>query len=179
LTDPIWRNKNAGPSDPTYQNAGFLRNWGVEPEVSYAGGAFSVSGNLTYQRATSFEKYDVTGGDVHNVPGWAWNTILNVRVPAAAGRDAWVNVTTRYIGTQRSPVNLAVGSRVFNEPDRRIDAAFLTNTGVRVGTFGAMRWFVDARVYNMFDVEYEQGGSVSHPYPQPGRSAMLSVGFER
>src|SRR6185503_15297199 len=80
LNNLIWRNKNAGPTDPNYQNAGFLRSWGVEPEVSFAREWFKASGNATYQRASSFEKYDVTGGKIHNIPNWTGNAILNFRL---------------------------------------------------------------------------------------------------
>jgi outer membrane receptor for ferrienterochelin and colicins len=177
LTDSIQRNKTAGPSDPNYQNAGFLGSWGVEPEIAYATPAFNLKGNLTYQRASSFEKYDVGGGEVHNVPAWTGNAILNVRLPAA-GRDVWFNVTGRYVGRQLSPVNITIGSTVFHEPNRVVDAVFLTNAGVRVGNIGAGRWFLDARLYNLFAADYEQGGSVPHPYPQPGRSGMVQIGLK-
>jgi iron complex outermembrane receptor protein len=177
LEHAIWRNKNAGPTEPIYQNGGFLKSWGVEPEVSYSRAAFNVAGHLTYQRASGARNYDVTGSQVNNVPNWTWSVIMNVNPLPAAKKDVWFNVTARYIGAQVSPINITIGTTTFNEPGRIVDRAFVVNTGVRVGSLWARRCFLDARVYNLFDRAYEQGGSVSHPYPQQGRSGMLTVGF--
>ena len=176
LTDLVWRNNNAGPGEPNYQNAGFLKSWGVEQEASLTRPSFNILGNVTYQRDSSAQNYAVTGAQVHNVPNWSWTAILNVTPHTEALGKVAFNVTTRYIGEQLSPINVTVGTKVFFEPDRVVDRAFLVNAGVRVGRSASARWFLDARISNLFGTDYEQGGSVSHPYPQPGTWVMLSVG---
>ena len=175
LDNLVWRNTNAGPAEPTYQNAGFLKSWGVEPEVGYTKDAFNVTGHLTYQRATSAQHYGVIGNQVQNVPTWAWNAIANVR-PFIQAKNVWLNVTVRYIGAQLSPVNITIGTTSVVQPSRTVDSALVVNAGTRIVKLWSSPWFVDARVYNLFDVEYEQGGSVPHPYPQAGRSALVRVG---
>ena len=172
----VWRNKNAGPAEPIYQNAGFLKSWGVEPEVGYAREMFILRGNLTYQRASDAQNYDVTGSQIQNVPTWTWNAIASLTPFAASGKEVSFNVTARYVGGQLSPINMTIGSSSFAQPDRTVDTALIVNAGGRIGRLWSTPWFVDARVYNLFDVAYEQGGSVQHPYPQPGRSALVRVG---
>lgn len=176
LDNLVWRNKNAGPADPIYQNAGFLTNWGVEPEVSYTRGFVDINANATYQRAREAQNYDVTGSEVQNVPSRGWNAIVTVRPPAVAKHNVRFNVAARYIGAQLSPINITIGNSVFLEPNRTIDGVLLVNGGARVGNLWSTRWFLDARVYNWFNRDYEQGGSVPHPYPQPGLSTLLQVG---
>ncbi len=175
LENLVWRNKDAGPSDPIYQNAGFLKAWGLEGEIRYGKERFNAGGNATYQRAAGARNYDVTGSEIHNVPAWTANAIFNVS-PFAAANDVWFNVTARYIGVQASPINITFSNVSYREPNRRVDAAFLLNAGVRASRIGSTGLFLDARVYNLFDARYYQGGSVSHPYLQPGRSAVLTVG---
>jgi iron complex outermembrane receptor protein len=176
LDDLIWRNKNAGPSEPIYQNAGYLDTWGVEPEVTYTRGIMDLHANATFQRVRAADKYDVTGAEIQNVPSFTWNAILNVRPPAAAKYDMRINVAARYIGAQPSPVNITIGDKVFFEPDRMVEAAWLVNAGTRLERLWSTGWFLDARVYNWFNTDYEQGGSVSHPYPQPGLSTLVQIG---
>jgi iron complex outermembrane receptor protein len=36
---------------------------------------------------------------------------------------------------------------------------------------------LDATVFNALDRRYEQGGTVLHPYPQPGRWFLLTLGY--
>jgi iron complex outermembrane receptor protein len=176
LDDLVWRNKNAAAGEPTYQNAGFLKTWGIEPEVSYSRTDFVFDVNLTYQRVRDAENYDVADGKIHNVPSWSWNAVATYRPEAFARHDLRGNLTVRYIGKQLSPVNVTIGNSTFVEPDRTVDAVTLLNAGLRAGTLWSTRWFLDFRVFNVLDYGFEQGGSVPHPYPQPGRSVLVQVG---
>lgn len=176
LTDFIFRNNNAAPEEPIYQNAGFLKSWGIENETSFIEETYQIRANITYQAAVDAENYAVTGDDIHNVPTWTGNLIVDFN-PFPKYDDLLMNVTLRYIGEQLSPVNLTFGDvRSVYEPDRKIESAFLVNTGFRVNNVLVNDSFIDARVYNLFDEKYYQGGSVEHPYPQPGRWFMISIG---
>jgi iron complex outermembrane receptor protein len=176
LTDFIWRNNNAAADEPIYQNAGFLKSWGVENETSFIEEAYQIRANATYQVADDAENYAVTGDDIHNVPKWTGNLIVDFS-PFPKYGDLLMNVTLRYIGEQLSPVNITFGDvRSVYEPDRKIESTFLVNTGFRVNNVLVNNSFIDARIYNLFDEKYYQGGSVTHPYPQPGRWFMISIG---
>jgi outer membrane receptor for ferrienterochelin and colicins len=176
LDSLVYRNNAAGPNDPIYQNAGFLRTWGIEQEIGWANDRLDLKGNVTFQRATSAENYAITGTDVHNVPTWSSNAIITVRPAFARAQQLALNATVRVVGAQKSPIDVTVGNRVFREPDRTVDGVVLVNLGARLGALWSRPWFLDARVYNLFDRDYEQGGSVSHPYPQPGRWMTVTLG---
>jgi outer membrane receptor protein involved in Fe transport len=61
--------------------------------------------------------------------------------------------------------------------DNKLDDVVLFNTGFRWDKLWK-DFFLDARVYNLLDEDYYQGGSVTHPYPQAGRWFMLTVGYK-
>ncbi|MCP4697261.1 MAG: TonB-dependent receptor [Gammaproteobacteria bacterium] len=174
LTDFIFRNKKAGEDEPIYQNAGTLKSWGIENETGYYQDKYNIAANFTFQAADDAEKYNVSGHRIHNVPDWTANLILNYSL----NKNVWFNFTARYIGKQLSPVDITIGDTPpFIEPDKEVDDVFLFNTGVRWSNIGK-GFFVDARVYNLLDEEYFQGGSVEHPYPQTGRWYMLNFGYK-
>ncbi|OQY44802.1 MAG: hypothetical protein B6242_11850 [Anaerolineaceae bacterium 4572_78] len=179
FSDFIWRNKNASPQ---YQNAGFLKVWGIENETTYRETAYNVAFNLTYQAVIDAdENYAFSGDRIHNVPNWSANVIFNVNPfelfdvnPESVSNDLWFNLTARYIGEQLSPINIEFRDE---EPNHEVDDVLLFNTGFRWNDLWK-GFFLDGRVYNVLDEKYYQGGSVSHPYPQPGRWFMLTVGHK-
>ena len=172
----VYRNNAAGPNDPIYQNAGFLKTWGIEQAVGWTRGELDLKGLVTYQRAIEAQNFPITGSDVHNVPAWSGNLIATIAPDFARRQQLRLNATVRYIGDQKSPIDVTVGNRVFREPSRTVDRAVVVNLGGRIGRLWSQPWSLAAHVYNVFDTEYEQGGSVSHPYPQPGRWALVTVG---
>lgn len=119
------------------------------------------------------------------VPNWTANAIFNVKPlewfdiqSESFSKDLWFNLTARYIGEQLSPIDIEFpNGMVFKEPNKEVDDVVLFNTGFRWDNV----WkglFLDARVYNVLDEKYYQGGSVSHPYPQPGRWWMITLGYQ-
>ncbi|HDN26777.1 MAG TPA: hypothetical protein ENG03_06710, partial [Thioploca sp.] len=179
FSDIIWLDKNK------WSNAGFLKVWGIENETTYREKAYNVAFNFTYQAADGAENYAVSGDRIHNVPNWTANAIFNVKPLELFGvqsesisKDLWLNLTARYIGEQSSPVNIVFpNGQKFIEPDKEVDEVVLFNTGFRWDNIWK-DFFLDGRVYNVLDTKYYQGGSVSHPYPQPGRWFMLTVGYK-
>ncbi len=174
LENGIWRNNAAGPSEPIYLNGGELSTWGLEPEVSRTAAGLRVSAALTYQRVIHSENEDVVGTRIANVPSLAASATVAVNPWAGTGRDVWFDVTGRYIGSQASPITVTLGGIAISEPANTVDAAFVVDAGARIGWAG--RYRLEGRVLNAFDAAYDQGGSVVHPYPQPGRSATVTLG---
>ncbi len=173
LDDGVWRNNAAGPADPIYQNGGELRTWGIEPEFSHVSAATRVTASLTYQRVARAANVDVVGSRVTNVPALAAGVTGAINPWSGQGRDFWFDATARFIGSQASPVAVTLGDVATSDPGREVDAAMVVNIGARYGW--ARRFHVEGRVFNLFDADYEQGGSVVHPYPQPGRSAIATL----
>jgi outer membrane receptor for ferrienterochelin and colicins len=183
FTDFIWRKNNAAANEPLYQNAGFLKVWGIENETSYRERAYNIAFNFTYQAAHDAENYSILGEQISDVPNWAANLVFNINPlelmnfnSDGFSPDLWFNFTARYIGKQISPIDITYpNGRTITNPHNEVDDVILFNSGFR------WQWqdmFLDARVYNLLDEDYYQGGSVTHPYPQPGRWFMFTVGYK-
>jgi len=167
------------------QNSGFLNQWGIENETSYNQNYYNLAFNLTYQAADGAENYNVSNEKIWNVPNFTANLILNVNPfelfnfhNETVSQDLWLNLTARYIGEQLSPIDIEFPNGTsFYQPNNKVDDVILFNTGFRWDKLWK-DFFLDARVYNLLDEDYYQGGSVTHPYPQAGRWFMLTVGYK-
>jgi outer membrane receptor for ferrienterochelin and colicins len=176
FADFIFRNNAAAADEPIYQNAGHLAAAGVENEVSYSASMFKALVNATYQRAVDAENYGTTGAAIHAVPSLTANAVLDFNPLWTIGQELWLNLTLRYVGSQFSPISVAyAGGPDYSDPDFEVDAAFVVNAGIRWTLPGLEQMKLDARVFNALDAKYFQGGSVQHPYPQPGRWWQLSA----
>ena len=185
FSNVIVRNNQPEEVSSPFQNYGLLKQWGIENETSYNQNSYNLAFNLTYQAAESAENYGVSNGRIWNVPNFTANLILNVNPfelfnfhNETVSQDLWLNLTARYIGEQLSPINIEFPNGTsFYEPNKEVDDVVLFNTGFRWNKLWK-DFFLDARVYNLLDEDYYQGGSVTHPYPQAGRWFMLTVGYK-
>ncbi len=185
FSNVIVRNNQPEEKQSPIQNYGFLKQWGIENETTYNQNAYNLAFNLTYQAADGAENYGVSNEKIWNVPNFTANLILNVNPfelfnfnNEAVSQDLWLNLTARYIGEQLSPINIEFPNGTsFYEPNKEVDDVVLFNTGFRWNKLWK-DFFLDARVYNLLDEDYYQGGSVTHPYPQAGRWFMLTVGYK-
>lgn len=183
LKDFIWRNNNAAPDEPIYQNAGGLKSWGIENEISYHEAYWRLNTAINFQQADEATNYGVTDADIHNVPAVTANAVLSVSPWAGSGRQLWFDVVGRYIGSQKSPIHIVFRDgdgqtvREFDEPDNEVDAVFLVDVGIRWHDLMKTGLFIEGRVTNAFDEDYKQGGAVAHPYPQPGRWLFARLGY--
>lgn len=177
LRNAVWRNNSAPADEPIYRNGGELASWGVEPELRYQRDGLRLAANMTYQRVLESLNYNAVGGRVLNIPTWTYGATAAARISRPGDRETWIDMTARYVGEQLSPINITAGTVHFFEPDRTVDRVALVHAGIRADL--RARWQIEARAFNLFDTAYEQGGSVVHPYPQPGRSLLvtLSAGF--
>ncbi len=176
FSDFIYRNNNAAADEPIYQNAGYLETVGAEHEVAYIAPMFTARANATLQYALDAENYGTSGGRIHSVPSLVANAVFDFNPLWLLSQELWVDLTLRYVGAQRSPISVAyAGGPDYSDPDFEVDAALVVNAGVRWTLPGLERVKLDARVFNLFDSTYFQGGSVQHPYPQPGRWWQLQA----
>lgn len=181
--DFIFRNNNAAPTEPIYQNAGTLKSVGVENETEYLAEAWRVRANFTYQRAFEVANYTARGPRIYNVPPFVANLILDFNPFVSFYEKSWFNVTVRYTSRQLSPISAvfrdSLGNVIasYQSPDNTVDAYFLVNAGIRLTDLLVRGLNLDATVYNALDQRYEQGGSPRHPYPQQGRSFLALLSY--
>lgn len=181
LTDFVYRNNNATGTlnDPFYVNAGELKNWGIEEEIAYIEENLRIRANATYQKVIDFKFYDVINNNVKNVPSLAANFVIDISPLPSIIKNLWYNLSVRYIGEQESPYNIVFSNgRSFINTNYKVKAATIINTAVRWDNIFNNNLSFKVSVDNLLDEKYEQGGSVIHPYPQPGRWYLIELGYK-
>jgi iron complex outermembrane receptor protein len=174
LKDFIYRDPEATGDEPRYRNAGRLESAGIEGSVKYDHGPVLFHANVTWQYALDAEDYGVTGSRIHNVPGWQGNLLIDFNPVYKHYKDLWFNLTFRYIGSQLSPVlNTYLNGVPFSDPAYEVDQVLLVNGGIRIDKLWGFS--LDARIYNLFNASYTQGGSTVFPYPQEGRWFKVGI----
>jgi len=166
LADIIYRDPLAGPNDPKYRNAGYLKSWGIEEQAMMKFGKLDLTVNGTYQAVLGDEDYSVDERSIANVPTFTTNIIGTYRIM----ESLFVNVSAKYLSSQFAPI-VALGSDT-SVPDNYIDEALIFNAGIN---FQKKGFTADLRVRNLFDTKYYQGGSTRYAYPQEGRWFTASL----
>ncbi|MBI4888916.1 MAG: TonB-dependent receptor [Acidobacteria bacterium] len=183
VTDFVFRDNNAGPTDPKYLNAGDLRSVGVENETAWIRDAVRVRGVFGSLHVLSSRAFAASRGEIFNVPRVHGSMVVEARPFRRLSSDAWVTLNLRYASDQLSPIaptfrlNGADQVARFQDPTHRVDGYLLADLGLRISRVLVDRASLAATVYNLFDRRYEQGGSVVHPYPQPGRSFLVRLTY--
>ncbi len=183
LTDFIFRNNSAGPTDPIYQNAGYLQSVGTELEAAWVDKWLHTRGTLTWQGAVAGRDYGNAGLSIYNVPNWSGSLTADVAPLFVWTDKVWLHAAMRYMGRTLSPVNLtfrdAMGNELarFNEPNRNIEGAAIVDVGLRVKDLPWKNVFVQGTIYNLLNTRQLIGGSVVHPYPQTGRWFLVTIGY--
>jgi len=179
LYDFIYRDPKAPKEGPTYKNAGSLKSIGLEEELAFIQDFYSIRGIFTYQRALSAKDYPVTNGEINNIPAFTGNLVFDINPIFWIYDKCSLNLTAKYISSQASPIkNNFLGGEVYDAPNNRVDQALLFNLGFNITEPWLDKVSFDARVYNLFDTKYQQGGSVAHPYLQSGRWFLLNASYK-
>ncbi len=169
LTDIIFRDPLAEPSDPKYRNAGHLTSWGIEEQAIMRFNQFDITVNATYLQVIDAEDYASDGDKIANVPSFTTNIIASYNI----FENVFVNVSAKYISSQFAPIS-ALGTDV-SVPDNYIDGALVFNAGINVRLKG---FTADLRVRNIADTRYYQGGSTRYAYPQQGRWITATIMYK-
>lgn len=187
LTDLVFRNNNAAPTEPIYQNAGELTTAGVEEELTFLQEWYQIRGNATGIWALASKDYGASRSQIFNTPNAMANLIIDLNPLSRWVKGTWLDLTVRMVGRQLSPLNSVFpagnggGPVAYVDPDNTVPAATFVNLGVRLTDLPWEGLSIDGTVYNLFDVHAQQGGSTIHPYPLPGRwySVNLAYHFAR
>lgn len=183
LTDFIFRNNNAAPTEPIYQNAGYLQSVGTELEASWVDRWLHARGTLTWQGSTAGRDYGNRGLSIYNVPNWSGTLAVDVAPLFVWTDKVWLHAAMRYAGRTLSPINLvfrdSMGNELarFDDPNHNIEGSAIVDLGLRVKDLPVKNVFVQATIYNLFNTRAFVGGSVVHPYPQAGRWFLVTIGY--
>ncbi|MGA9521539.1 MAG: TonB-dependent receptor [Myxococcaceae bacterium] len=177
MYDLVFRNNQAAPTEPLYQNSGSLKTVGVEEELAFIQNAYQVRANVVYQHLLEGRDYGTRGSQIFNIPNLTGNLVVDFNPLYRIYKKAWANVTLRYVGEQLSPIDVRFPSTSFVDPDNTVPAYALINAGVRLSDVYFDGLSIDATVYNVLDTQYVQGGSTTHPYPQAGRWFMVNLQY--
>jgi outer membrane receptor protein involved in Fe transport len=163
----IYRN-SAG----AFQNAGKIKNWGLEYEIAYKTPELSAKVNATYQEATeSLGYFPIQNNMIENIPKYMGSLVVDYAPFEKTDgflKGLAFNAMERYIGAQYSRWGKSL-------PGARTDvgAAWITDLGC---TYEATdRITVKAHAKNLFDVQYFQGGNYDYPMQQPGLWYMAEL----
>ncbi|MCJ8347205.1 TonB-dependent receptor [bacterium] len=184
LSDFVFRDTAATGNEPRYRNAGKLDSMGYELEAKFQlDDSQTLLVNYTHQRAISAKDYGRTGSDIHNIPSDMANLMWNKDIETKSGNDVQFNVGLNWYGSQISPINAFKGGVAYVSPLEKVSSRLLVQTGVRLESENSesdsfSSRFVDFRIYNLLNEKYRQGGSTAHPYPQAGRTFMVTVGYK-
>ncbi len=179
LYDFIYRNNDALPGEPLYQNAGELTTLVLEEELAWVSTWYRVYGVATYQHVLRLKSYAGNEDDnqIANVPSLTANLVLDVNPIWQWYKKAWLNVNVRYIGEQLGPIAVSSKNYPAPRPNNVVDAYALLNLALRIDDLPWTGLGVDVTVHNVLDQRYEQGGSVLFPYPQPGRWFLIRLSY--
>ncbi len=158
----------AQTTNPRYINSGRVESIGLENEFAYLEANWQAFWNFQYYQATSTIDYTKFDDAFAHVPQITSNLIFNYYF----SKDFLTNVTVRYIGEQKYADGSADG--------KTVDAATIFNLGARYENLLLEGLSLDARIYNVGDSEYHQGGQTGSalPFLQAGMWYMATVGYE-
>lgn len=89
----------------------------------------------------------------------------------------WLNFSVRYLRKQFSPWGKSPTTFANHDANYTVDAHAVCDLGINMERFIAKNVTVRFHVYNLFNADYRQGGSVNLPYEQPGRWFLAQVSY--
>ena len=164
MKDIIYYNSATSAEGSAYSNAGSYKACGIENILSYQTSSFRGMFNATWQHAISAENYVTTDHRVNNVPKLSYNIILSKRLFERSEHELWLHANAQGLSKQISYVSAFPGM----ENDEYIDvpARFIVGCGF---DYKWKRLAISANVHNLFNKQYQQGGTSRSPIKQNGR----------
>lgn len=188
LTDIVFRDNSAigstlSPPPPVYVNAGGLRSIGVEEEFSLTQQSYRIHLNGTYQDRLGGAQYGARGSLINNIPPFVGNLIVDYNLFPGINNRFWISAAVRYYSTQLSPITANFVSQNgpnYTQPENYVPGYAVASLGARlldIDVEGVKGFSLDLTINNLFNQSYYQGGTSSHPYPQPGTWFLFSVSY--
>ena len=177
----IFRNNLADAGESNYSNSGELKSTGIEKEISYQQKNLEFRSVIAWQRAVNSEAFFTHDSKINNVPTYTANLILDWDIR----ENLCANFTVTHIGDQLSSIQILENGEPVSDPFPNSGVVYQDRLNeISSTTLMSTNWIykvpksklrMSFKINNLFDAEYLQGGSTTHPYPKPGRWFLLSL----
>lgn len=156
------------PNGTVYTNAGKLENLGLELTAAYVHKKFTGRFNLTWQYVSSFDKYNVKGSSVYNVPPVSANLIASYEFFKGFRINSHLNI----LSGQASLYEMLASDGDIHHQDIVIPARAIWNGSLN---YQYRNYETNFQIYNILNKTYKQGGTSIAPIIQQGLWYMLNI----
>jgi iron complex outermembrane receptor protein len=157
-----------------YANSGVMKSVGLEASASYTRNRLHAHANLEWQYVIDTENYTAKGTHIYNVPRLSSNVTASYQIIKNLIVNANVNILSRQVSHYRLPIEEIIEN---NKED--IEISIPPRAVFNVGA--SYKWKnleLGLNAYNLFNRNYEQGGSTIGPIRQQGRWLMFSLAYK-
>ncbi len=186
LNNAVFRNNLATQDEPINTNAGKVKSWGHEHQLVYRVNDWQFRLLGFFNRVIEFEDFSARGDEIFNIPNETINLITDYKV----NDHFHLNLQLQYQASQLSPININLDGVAivdpypdsgvnYQVPNNRLPSRTITNLSFVFDDVFSEKANLEFHFYNLFDVNYQQGGTTLHPYQQEGRwmQAQLRYNF--
>ena len=159
------------PDGMVYTNAGKLENVGLELTAAYTHKKLTGRFNLTWQHVLSFDKYNVKGSSVYNVPSVTANLIASYELFKGFRGNSFLNI----LSGQSSAYEKLISSDNIELHDIDIPARAIWNGSL---SYQWRKSEVNFQISNILNKTYQQGGTSIGPIRQQGRWYMFGISYK-
>lgn len=159
------------PEHLNYTNAGALENIGTELSAAYTYKKFKSWFNLTWQHVLSYDKYNVKGKSVYNVPSVASNIVASYELL----KNFYVNTHLNIYSRQTSLYETMDSQGSVLSKDLEVPARAIWNFGLK---YYHDKYEIDFNAHNLLNKSYEQGGTSIAPIQQQGFWFDISLAYK-
>lgn len=159
------------PDRLNYTNAGALENIGTELSAAYTYKKFKSWFNLTWQHVLSYDKYNVKGKSVYNVPSVASNIVASYELL----KNFYVNTHLNIYSRQTSLYETMDSQGSVLSKDLEVPARAIWNFGLK---YCHDKYEINFNAHNLLNKSYEQGGTSIAPIQQQGFWFDISLAYK-
>lgn len=159
-------------------NAGSIKLCGIEGTLSYEKSRLYALLNLSYQHLIKATNYQVTGHHVNSVPDCLIRLLASYGVWQHNKQELRIRGNVAFQTAHYAPLLSDLIYRgennIVSDPNYQIGARAIVNAGL---DYRYRQISASLNVYNLFDTDYSQGGSLYVPIPQQGINYMLTLSY--
>ena len=168
LTDLICNNQSRDLNAPKYVNSGKLKIAGFEMELAYNTSSFHARFNTTVQYALSANQYYYNDHHIYSVPWYMANLTCEQRLLSKGKHSLWLSGNLHNTSRTLNKAN----SRLKNSKDFYLTGNTLLDLRLKYDYNRMLLFSLDCD--NVFDTNYEIGGTSYHPYQYPCRNIHVA-----